>query len=84
MKVWMRLGIEFDATEEEMLAVNGNSDKMMELLKSKKITITGNSYIPENMGMYDEDGEDLQGDVYDKIFEQGEFEFSGNEMEIKD
>jgi len=83
MKVWMRLGIEFDATEEEMLAVDGYSDKMMELLKSKQIEIVGNSYIPENMGLYDEDGKDYQGEVYDKIYEQGDFEFSGNNVEIK-
>jgi len=83
MKVWMRLGIEFDATEEEMLAVDGCSDKMMELLKSKKIEITGNSYIPENMGIYDDEGEDLVGEVYEKIFEQGDFEFCGNNVEIK-
>ena len=83
MKVWMRLGVEFDATEEEMLAVNGDSDKMMELLKSKQIEIVGNSYIPENMGMYDEDGEDYKGEVYDKIYEQGDFEFDGNTVEIK-
>jgi len=82
MKVWMRLGIEFDATEEEMLAVDGCSDKMMELLKSKQIIATGNAYIPENMGLYDDEGEDYVGKVYDKIFEQGDFEFSDEPLKI--
>jgi len=83
MKVWMRIGIEFDATEEEMLAVGGDSDKMMELLKTKQIEILGDSYIPEANGLYDEDGDDLVGEVYEKIYEKGNFYFDGEGMEIK-
>lgn len=82
MKVWMRLGIEFDATEEEMLAVNGDSDKMMELMKSKNISIIGDSYIPDTMGLTNDDGEDIDDELYEKIHTVSEFFFDG-ELEIK-
>jgi hypothetical protein len=84
MKVWMRLGIEFDATEEEMRSVQGNSDKMMELMKSKEIEITGNSYIPDTGGLYDDDGEDIEDKLYLEFQEEADFEFSGDTFEIKD
>jgi cystathionine beta-lyase family protein involved in aluminum resistance len=84
MKVWMRLGIEFDATEEEMIAIQGNSDKMMELMKSKEITVTGDSYIPDTGGLYDDDGEDINEELYAKIHPDCDFSFSEETIEIKD
>jgi hypothetical protein len=84
MKVWMRLGIEFDATEEEMLSIKGSSDKMMELMKTKEISIVGNSYLPETGGLYDEEGEDIDEELYEKIHPDCDFEFDGNTFKIEE
>ena len=82
IKIYMRLGIEFESTVEEITAIQGNDQAMTELLKSKQIELRGNSYIPNEMSVRNMDDEVVDNETYDKVIEFADFELDNGDVKI--
>ena len=65
-----------------MIAIQGNDQAMIELLKSKQIELRGNSYIPNEMSVRNMDDEVVDNETYDKVIEFADFELDNGDVKI--